>query len=375
MLRSSLRVLPTIMLLLAIVVPASAQDWAGRGRAHGIVKDESGNPVEGARVEVYLRTQGNGPEPLMTNEKGRFTHAGLAGGVWTVLIDATGYKPSQGSAQVSQFGSNKAMNIVLAADPRSSITTGDELLDKGDYSGARASYTEAMKGLDEVGQARLHSRIGDTYLAEGNLDSAKKEYQAALAYLAPEEQSHVRISLGNAYQAGGQFAAARGEFEQALTTLEGEGKAIVLTQIARGHYTEKNFDTAIESLKQAVEASPGNVQAIQVLADILTQQGREAEAAEFLSQLPEGTKLETDTVLNIGIRLYNDGDSEKALGYFDRAVADAPDNPEGYYYRALCNLGMGNNAEATADFKKLLEIDPETSHKDEVNDFLSYLEE
>ena len=47
--------------------------------------------------------------------------------------------------------------------------------------------------------------------------------------------------------------------------------------------------TAIDNLKQAVEASPGNVQAIQVLADILTRQGREAEAAEFLAQLPDLT--------------------------------------------------------------------------------------
>ena len=375
MVRSTLRVLLAIALLVAIVPAASAQDWAGRGRAHGWVKDEAGNPIEGARVEVFLRTQGNGPEPVMTNDKGRFTHAGLAGGVWTVLIDADGYKPSEGSAHVSQFGSNKAMNIVLALDPRSNITSGDELLDAGDFAAARASYTEAMKGLDEVGQARLHSRIGDTYLKEGNLEKAKSEYQQALAYLAPEEQSHVRISLGNAYQAGGDYAAARGEFEKALATLDGESKAIVLTQVARGYYSENNFDAAIDSLKQAVGASPGNVQAIQVLADILTQQGREAEAAEYLAQLPEGAKLETDTVLNIGIRLYNDGDTAKALEYFNRAVADSPENPEGYYYRGLCNLGMGNNDAATADFKKLLEIDPESSHTAEVTEFLSFLEQ
>jgi tetratricopeptide (TPR) repeat protein len=375
MVRSSLVIFLAAALLLAVVPAADAQDWAGRGRAHGSVKDEAGNPIEGARVEVFLRTQGNGPEPVFTNAKGRFTHAGLTGGVWTVLIDAKGYKPSEGSAHVSQFGSNKAMNIVLASDPQSSISTGDELLDAGDYSAARASYTEAMKGLDEVGQARLHSRIGDTYLAEGNLDAAKGEYQQALAYLAPEEQSHVRISLGNAYQAGGDFAAARGEYEKALATLDGEAKAIVLTQIARGYYSEEKFDQAIDNLKMAVEASPGNVQAIQVLADILTRQGREAEAAEYLAQLPEGAKLETDTVLNIGIRLYNDGDTAKALEYFNQAVKDSPDNPEGYYYRGLCNLGSGNNDAAIADFKKLLEIDPDSSHKDEVTEFLSFLEQ
>ena len=69
MVRSTLRIFLATALLLALVPTADAQDWAGRGRAHGTVKDEAGNPIEGARVEVYLRTQGNGPEPVITNEK------------------------------------------------------------------------------------------------------------------------------------------------------------------------------------------------------------------------------------------------------------------------------------------------------------------
>ncbi len=375
MLRLSLTACLAVCLLLTVAIPSSAQDWAGRGRAHGTVKNEDGEPIAGATVKMFLRREDNGPEPKVTDEKGKFAFGNLTGGPWTVYIDAEGYKGVAATMNVTQFGATKAASIVLARDPRSSIGTGDKLLDAGDYAGARAAYLQAMEGLDEVGGARLRSRVGDTYLKEGNLEAAKKEFRQALAYLAPTEQSHVRISLGNAYQAAGEFSQARAEYLQAAEMLDGEAKATVLTQIARGYYSEQNFDQAIEVLEQAVELSPGNVQAIQVLADILTQQGREAEAATYLAQLPEDQKLPTDMVLNIGIRLFNEGNTEKAIEYFERAVKEAPDNPEGYYYRGLCRLGAGDNDGARADFEQLLEIDPETSHKAEVEEFLSFLGE
>ncbi len=373
MLRSNLKLCLAACLLVAIAVPAVAQEWAGRGRASGTVRDEDGNAVVGARVQVYLRNPDNGPEGLLTDEKGRFNFGGLAGGAWTVLIDAEGYKPSQGQMNVTQFGSTKSAAIIMVRDPQFAITTGDRLLDAGDYAGARRDYNEAMKGLDAIGQARLRSRVGDTYVEEGDLEAAQREYQQALEYLDPTEQAAVRIKLGNAHQRQGNYAAARAEFERASTSLEGEGKVVVLTEIAKGYYAEGNVDQAIATLKQAVEMAPENIEAIQVLADLLTRQGKEAEAAEVLAKLPEGAKLPTDMVLNIGIRLYNEGDTEKALEYFERAVAESPDNGEGYYYRGLCLLGTGNNDGARADFEKLLEIDPDNGHRTEVEEFLEFL--
>ena len=93
-----------------------------------------------------------------------------------------------------------------------------------------------------------------------------------------------------------------------------------------------------------------------------------------LAQLPEDATLPTDMVLNIGIRLYNEGNTAKALEYFDRAVAEAPDNPEGYYYRGLTSLGLGNNDQAKADFTKLLDMAPDNAHATEVKEYLKFLE-
>ncbi len=372
--RTNLRAFLAALVIVAIAAPAAAQVWSGRGRATGTVKDENGKPVEGAKVQVYKGVPESGPEPEFTDKKGRFAFGGLAHGPWTVLIDSEGYKPSEGQISVNEFGATKSAAIKLVPDPQFAITTGDRLLDAGDFAGARADYIEAMKGLDEVGQARLRSRVGDTYVQEGNLTAAQSEYQQALAYLDPTEQAAVRIKLGNAYQVQGEYAKARAEFEHASAGLDGDGKVLVLTEIAKGYYAEGSIEPAISTLKQAVEMAPGNVQAIQVLADLLTRQGNETEAERYLAMLPEDAKLPTDMVLNIGIRLYNEGSTEKALEYFDRAIAEAPDNPEGYYYRALCYLVGQNNDGAKADFMKHLEMAPDSSHKAEVEEFLSFLD-
>ena len=102
---------------------------------------------------------------------------------------------------------------------------------------------------------------------------------------------------------------------------------------------------------------------------------RDDEAAEYMAKLPEDAELPTDMVLNMGIRLYNEGSMEEALDFFERAAEEHPEEPEVYYYRGLVYLSQGRNEDATADLKHLLEIDPDTAHKAEVEEFLSFLEQ
>lgn len=373
--RLSIKYVICLLVLALAVAPLAAQDWAGRGRALGVVQDEQGRPIEGAKIQLHLAgSPGSGPEPFYTDKKGRWSYLGLGQGVFQVLIDAEGFMPSEGTYQVDQFGTAKPAEITLARNPQASIGKGDQLLDGGDAAAARVEYMKALEGLDAVGQARLRTRIGDTYLKDGNLEAAQAEYQQALPQLSPEEQSHVRLQLGNAHQSRRDFAAARAEYEKAVALLPPESQASVLLAVAEGYDQEDNRAAAIETLERALALVPGNVQALQVLADLLTREGREEEAQNYLAQLPEDAEIPTDMVLNMGIKLYNDGKSAEALELFDRAVGEDPENPEVYYYRGLSHLSLAENDLATADFKKLLELDPGGPHEAEVREFLEFLE-
>lgn len=356
-----------------LAAPLLAQDWAGRGRAQGSVNDPNGNPIVGAKVTLSLEGTPEGPDPIATDAKGRWSVLGLAGGQWTVLVEKDGYKSAEGPYHVNPFQASPALEVVLAPNPFSSISVGDELLDAGDFAGARAEYEKAIPNLDAVGAARLQSRVGDTYMGEENYAGARAAYAEALSQLEPAEQAHVRLQIANSYAAEGDNDQARSQWETLLPLLEPAGQAEVLISIARTYDLQDHRDQAIATLERALQLAPGNVPVLQTLADLLARAGRDADAQAYLDQLPEGTALPADMLLNMGIQKYNDGDLAGALELFDRAVQDNADIADTYYYRGLVQLNNGANDAAAADFKKLIALDPDNSHAAEAREFLAYL--
>lgn len=364
----------TVVAVLLAPTLLSAQDWAGKGRAQGMIRDENGDPIEGARVVLRpMNDPTNGPEPIFTNKKGRWSVLGLQGGLWKVLIDAEGFKPSEGTYGVNEFQAAQPAVVTLVRDSLSSISKGDELLDAGDFAGARSEYQKAASGLDEAGAARLRSRIGDTYLEEGNYPAARAEYEKALPYIELEEQAHIRLQLATSFEREGRSADARAEYEKVIPLLTPEGQAQVLLTMARGYDHEGRRDDAISTLERALALQPDTPELLQLIADLLGRAGRDEEAREYLARMPEDAQLPPDMILNVGIRLYNEGDTAQALTYFDRAVKENPDLAETYYYRGLVYLSQGENDRAKADFERLLKLEPGNSHADEVKEFLKFL--
>jgi len=373
--RRKLVVLSVIVLSFGLTAVAEAQAWAGRGRLQGMVKGPDGNPIEGVKITLrHADDPDTGPKPVYTDAKGRWAQGGLAGGGWTVLLDMEGYQPSQGSVRVSEFAPNESLKLTLAPDPFASIGVGDALSESGRFADARVEYEKAMSNLDPVAAARLRSRIGDTYLAEGDYAAARREYEQALPHIEPGEQAHIRLQMANSYQFEGRHSEARQAYQEVLPLLAAEGQAEVLVAVARSWDQEDNRDQAIVTLERGLELNPGNVELLQVIADLLTRAGREMEAQEYLAQLPEDVELPADLLLNIGIHLYNEGDMEQAYDHFNRAVDQNPELAETYYYRGVVHLGRSENEQARADFHKLLELEPDTAHAEEVQEFLKYIE-
>ena len=92
----------SLLVLFALAVaaaPAQAQEWAGKGRLQGSLKDEQGKPVQGATITLRKGTdrvdpKADGPKPLATDSKGRWSILGLAGGPWGILIEVLIVKQS-----------------------------------------------------------------------------------------------------------------------------------------------------------------------------------------------------------------------------------------------------------------------------------------
>lgn len=335
-----------LVLALITALPLAAQDWSGRGRVQGKVTNQDGNPLVGATVILHQAgSPDRGPDALTTNKKGAWSYLGLAGGAWTIMVQMEGFVPSEGTMNVTELGINPTVSMQLRPIPKEQkiakamgfISQGNELLQNKQYAEARVQYELALEDLEDVDQSAVLRGIASSYVGEGNNAKALETLQRALA----------------------------------LNAEDGE----TLRSIARLNFEMGNMEQAIDTLKQAHVVDAEDVTTLQVLIDLLVRANREEEAQAYMAKLPADAKLDAETVLNTGIKLYNDNKLDEALEQFDRAVQENPDLPDTYYYRGLVYLNKGENELSAADFRKLLELAPDHAKAGEVKEFLKYVEQ
>lgn len=301
------------VLSVALSIPAIAQDWKGRGRAQGVVKDEAGEPLEGASIRLYTGLAESGPEPFPTQTNGRWGYLGLKLGFWTVEITAEGKDISTGTFQVQS--------------------------------------------------QRIETLKTTLYTAE----AAVVVDEAALA-------AKDALGRGNDLLAQGQYAEARTEFNAALEGLDPEYRGMILMEIARTYSLAGDTEGTIDALEALLQQEPENESALKLISDMLVAEGRMEEAKPYIALLPEGSTLDPDALANIGIDLFNANDFEKAIEQFDLLLDDQPDYAMGYYYRGRSHLTQLHNVEAITDFSRFLELAADSDQAGEVTEMLEYLE-
>jgi tetratricopeptide (TPR) repeat protein len=306
-------------------LPAAAQEWAGQGRLQGQIKDEQGKPVAGATITLRPGTdrvdaKKPGPAQITTDKNGKWSVLGLAGGPWGILIEKEGFMLSEGQVKVGGPGSPPAppINVTLKVIPKEVI--------------------EQAERESTAGQAKAALERGNALLNEKKWAEARAEYEGAMAKLE-DQQFH----------------------------------PMILRAIANTYYQEGKVNEAIATLQKALALKPDDVDTLKLTADLLIAAGREAEAQQYMAKLPAGTKMDPNSVLNLGIKAFNDGKMDDALARFEQVVKENPDLPDGYYYRGLVYLNKGRNAEAKADFQKLLQLAPDHRYAAEAKEFLKEL--
>ncbi|HSS76122.1 MAG TPA: tetratricopeptide repeat protein [Thermoanaerobaculia bacterium] len=321
--RSAKSMVLLTVLLVAAGVPVYGQSWAGKGRLQGQVKDESGKPVEGAKVTLRsgndaVDAKKDGPGILTTDKNGKWSILGLAGGGWGILIEKPGFIPSEGRVSVNEYAVAQPINITLKVIPK-----------------------------EVIQKAEKESTTG---------------------------QAKAAIEKGNALLAQEKYAEARAAYEEGMAKLEDKSlHPAILRAISESYFKEGKTDQSIETLKKALEIAPDDTVSVQLLVNLLVSAGRESEAQTYMAKLPQGAKVDANTLLNIGIKSFNTGKMDEALAQFTRVVTENPELPDAYYYRALVYMNKNKNAEAKADLKKLLELDPNSKYAKDAQEFLKSL--
>jgi Tfp pilus assembly protein PilF len=344
-----------MLLALALVllgaVPVLAQAWAGHGRVQGEVKGPDGKPVEGAKI--YLRqgvienldpaNPGPGPDPLVTDKRGRWSTLGLAGGDWTVLIVKEGFMASQGTVHVTEFGPTPPVKVQLKEIPR-------EVIQQAQEEAARASATGQARTLLEHGNELLSQARAGGEGSKAKLGEAREAYMQGMAKLDEAQPA-----------------------DQAAKDAIAQTRLSVLQTVAGIDAELGHTDKAIADLKRVLEQKPDDPGVLQLMIDLLVREGREEEAKQYIARLPQGAKVDPNAYLNMGIKAFNEGSMDKAFESFDRAVKENPELADGYYYRGLVWMNRGKKAEARADLEKFLQLAPSHRYAADAREFLKAL--
>jgi Tfp pilus assembly protein PilF len=310
-----LRRIRSVFLALSLLAPAlSGQDWRGKGRVDGWVKDGSGQPVANATVE--LTREAGGKTSTKTNKKGYWALMGLIGGAWNVDVSAPGFETRKLSVTISEASRITPIEVQLekaaAAAPEAGVATG----------GAGPEIIAAIQ--------------------EGNRLLGEKK-----------------------------FAEARAQYEKAAAAVP--DNAAIYTGIAQTYHGEGNREKAIETLKKVVELDPADTQTKTLLASILLEAGQLEEGKALLDSLPPGSIQDASVYINLGILFMNKSKPADAQTYLTKAIELDPSQADPYYYRGLAAMQAKKNAEAKADFQKFLQLKPDAPEAKEVREMLQAL--
>src|SRR5207245_1375793 len=95
---------------LGLALPIAAQTT---GMVKGLVKDDKGQPVEGARITIEFTEGVNRKQETKTNKKGEFVQIGLQSGSYKITAEKEGIGSQSFDARV-RIGQAAEVNFVLS---------------------------------------------------------------------------------------------------------------------------------------------------------------------------------------------------------------------------------------------------------------------
>ena len=301
--------------LIALRSSAAAQDWRGKARVDGWIKDKNGKGIPGATVTLS-RPKGGGTS-VKANDKGYWAMLGLAGGAWNIDVSANGFETRKVAVSLSEGSRIPPMEIQL----------------------------EPAVAAVAAGGAAAPNQAG-------------AEIKAA-------------VEEGNRLLTEKKYAEARAQYEKALTAIP--ENAALLKGIAQTYHGENNRAKAIETLKKVQQIDPGDNDNRMLLASMLLEDGQLDEGQKLLEGLPPGAIKDPAIYMNVGILFMNKNNPAQAQAYFTKAIEIDAAQADAYYYRGLSYLGAKKTAEAKADFKKYLELAPQGENAKEVREIVTTL--
>lgn len=313
--------------MLLLVGMCAAPLWAQLdGSIKGTAKDQNGNPIAGATVQIYDATSGR-KYSSKTNAKGEYVFGTVYAGTYKATLIQNGNPIDEqdnipiaaGQEQTVNFGSAKsgAVNEQQKANAAATSKTNEKIkglnatLKQAKDLESAGNYDQAVTLLQQTAQAAPDQDLLWAYLGDAQRGAGSK---------ATDAQAKAK-----------DYQDAVASYQKALAIKPTDGS--YMAQLADAYIKSGDFDKGIQQYSAAAQADPTN-------------------AGKYY--------------YNEGAELTNKGKSDEAIAALDKAIAADPNRAVAYYLKGQNLIAKSTTKgdklvapDGTAEcFNKYLELEP-----------------
>ncbi len=414
---AAVMVLSGLAVFLSSATTASAQVVA---KMTGVVQDEAGNPIQGAKVYVKDVSTNNVVRPAVTSAKGRFTYTSLPPDRYILWAEKEGYlvvrmvvtltgSRGEKSAQTYFFDEEQVFDTAIKVNATGDVgtmiknefdftlTTPDKHTAvtnklyaeyRGEEAGGAAEGGEAAPAAAPVEKSNLEKGMdlianesygpASPFLTLAVEETTKPDdlvevhYQLGKASLETKSLDAAETSLKKARELdptkpGVGFNLARvynekGMKQEALAEMERElalspDSEAVLQNLAIFYVEAGQPGRAIETYESLIEANPDNFEPYQALAKIHKDAGDRKKEAEVYQRMGDKDPSGT-SFYNLGNLAFNNDDREKARFYYERVLEKNPKHAQAHYQLAYTLIGLGDIPGAVSHLEEFTRLSP-----------------